>query len=71
MFYVLEQIEDNIAVLISDGKQTVNVDVSFISEGAKIGDVLVFDDEKYVLDADETQKRKERIISKHRSLFKK
>ena len=71
MFYVLERIEDQFAVLISDDRQTFNVELSRLPQGAKIGDVFVFDGENYILDDEETQKRKDRIVSKHLFLFKK
>ncbi len=70
MFYVFERTEGDLAVLISDEKVSVNVLKSEI-EG-KIGDVFIKDQNgRFVFDADETKKRRESIVSRHRSLFNK
>lgn len=70
MFYVFERVEGEFAVLISDDKTSVNVAKSEID--GQIGDVFVKDEAgKFILDAEETKKRRENIISRHRSLFNK
>lgn len=70
MFYVFERIEGDFAVLISDDKTSVNVAKSEID--GQIGDVFVKDEAgRFILDAEETKKRRENIISRHRSLFNK
>ncbi|MBQ7799266.1 MAG: DUF3006 domain-containing protein [Oscillospiraceae bacterium] len=68
MFYVLERYEGEFAVLIADDKSSVNILKSEIS--GNIGDVFVKgQDGKFVFDADQTKKRRESIVSRHRSLF--
>ncbi len=70
MFYVFERVEGEFAVLISDDKTSVNTLKSEID--GQIGDVFVKDEAgKFILDAEETKKRRESIVSRHRSLFNK
>ncbi|MBQ8868860.1 MAG: DUF3006 domain-containing protein [Oscillospiraceae bacterium] len=70
MFYVFERVEGDFAVLIADDKTSVNTLKSEIY--GKIGDVFVKDDTgRFILDIEETKKRRENIISRHRSLFNK
>ncbi len=70
MFYVFERIEGDFAVLISDQKESISLLKSEI-EG-KIGDVFVKDEAgRFIFDAEETIRRRESIVSRHRSLFNK
>lgn len=70
MFYVFERFEGEFAVLIADDKSSVNILKSEID--GNIGDVFVKNQNgKFVFDADQTKKRRESIVSRHRSLFKK
>lgn len=70
MFYVFERFEGEFAVLIADDKSSVNILKSEID--GNIGDVFVKDQNgRFVFDANETKKRRENIISRHRSLFNK
>ena len=70
MFYVYERDEGNLAVLIDDNKVSVTVLKDKLN--GKIGDVFIKNSNgEYIFNPDETQNRKQSIISKHRSLFNK
>ncbi len=70
MFYVFERIEGKFAVLIADDKSSVNILKSEID--SNIGDVFVkAQDGRFVFDAEETKRRRENIVSRHRLLFNK
>ncbi|MBQ8337708.1 MAG: DUF3006 domain-containing protein [Oscillospiraceae bacterium] len=70
MFYVFERIEGEFAVLIADDKTSVNTLKSEIV--GSIGEVFVKDEAgRFVFDAEETKRRRENIVSRHRSLFNK
>jgi len=71
MYYVLERFEGDYAVLIGDDKTSVNVlKTELIS--AQIGNVFLSDDNgNYILDKDESEKRRSKAISLHRAVFNK
>lgn len=70
-YYSVDRIEENIATLIDDDENKVEIDVSQLLKDVKEGDILKFENGKYVLDKDETMKRKERILSLQNRIFKK
>lgn len=70
-YYSVDRIEENIATLIDDDENKVEIDVSQLLKEVKEGDILKFENGKYVLDKDETMKRKERILSLQNRIFKK
>lgn len=64
--YVLDRIEGNMAVLVSDNTcKPINIDVNDIaislSDFLKEGDIIIFKDGQYSKDKVETKQRKEHI----------
>lgn len=71
MFYTVDRIENDIAVLLDDNKNTLNVTTSLLKNACE-GNVYKSDDGVvFVLDFEETQRRKNEAVSLHKSLFNK
>ena len=69
MFYVLDRIENDLAVMVSDTKEVVSIPLTSLSP-CKIGNVYTSDDElNFVFESEETERRKKSAVSLHRSLF--
>ncbi len=72
MFYTLDRFEGEYAVLVSDNKESVSVLVSLLPQDAAASNVYFLTENKeYVLNKEETEKRKKSALSLHRSLFDK
>lgn len=61
MYYSLDRFEEELAVLEDDGKQTLAVPRALLPDGARPGDVLVRDGERYCPAPDETARRRDDI----------
>lgn len=61
MYVSLEHFEESIAVLCDDDGLTLTVEREHLPTEAKVGDILRLQDGRYVLDQDETAKRRSRI----------
>ena len=68
MKYVIDRFEGEFAVLEKEEGGTFDVPKSELGD-AKEGDVVLLDDGVYIVDAEETRKRKEMIAEKMRKLF--
>ena len=71
MLYVVDRIEENIAVLVSDNGDRVEADLSELHEGVRDGDIVKKSDTGYVFEKELTEKRKNSIKSRFDRLKKK
>ena len=70
MFYTLDRFEGNYAVLVDDEKQVISVKKAVLGENAEVGSVYLSEDsEHFVLSTEETEKRRNKAVSLHKSLF--
>ncbi|MCD7828650.1 MAG: DUF3006 domain-containing protein [Clostridiales bacterium] len=71
-YYTLNRIEDNAtAVLIDDSGEKTDIPADKIPGNREIGNVYIFQNEKIIYDAKETEIRRRRIGEKKRVLFEK
>ena len=68
MKYIIDRFEGEFAVLEKEDGGTIDVPKSEI-ENAKEGDVILFENGVYIIDAEETEKRKALIEEKMKKLF--
>lgn len=68
MFFSLDRIEGEWAVLVDDYGQSTDVLLSALPEGARPGKVYRFEATNYIEDAAEEQARRERIQALQRRL---
>ena len=69
MIYIVDRIEDNIAVL--ENKETneiINIDISILPTNLKEGNVLRYENNTYILDNDEEEKRRQLLLEKFNKL---
>lgn len=71
MLYVVDRIEENIAVLAADSGDTVEVSLSDLYEGVRDGDVVKKTDNGYEFQKELTEERKNSIKSRFDRLKKK
>lgn len=67
--FTIDRIENKKAVLECENGEFVTLDVTSLPKNIKEGDILNFEEGSYFLNADETEKRKERIKNLMNSLF--
>lgn len=67
--FTVDRIEEEKAVLECENGDCVNLEVKSLPKNIREGDVLYFEEGSYFLDADETEKRKQKIKSLMDSLF--
>ncbi len=67
--FTIDRIEENKAVLECENGEFVTLELSSLPKNIKEGDILNFDAGSYFLNADETEKRKEKIKNLMSSLF--
>ncbi len=69
MIYIVDRIEDNIAVLENkETKEIIDVSLSLLPANLKEGNVLEYKDKKYILNIEEEEKRKKAILEKFNKL---
>ena len=69
MIYIVDRIENNIAVL--ENKETneiINIDISLLPANLKEGNVLRYENNTYILDNDEEEKRRQLLLEKFNKL---
>ncbi len=71
MKFILEEIENDVARLEKDDGSFCDVKLSELPENAKCGDVLIYVDGEYKIDTDDTDNRKEKMLSLQQRLFSK
>ena len=70
MIYTLERFEENLAVLLDDDKKIISIDKALLGDNAEIGNVFESDNKvNFVFLKNETEKRRSKAVSLHRSLF--
>jgi len=72
-YYTVDRIESDIAVLIDDDENKLDIPVSKLPENLKESDILRFDEESgaYIIDKERTEQVKASIEERFRKLFKK
>ena len=71
MKLIVDRIEEGIAVLEKEDLTHIHINLSELPEGTKEGSVLSFDGTTYVLDSDEEERRRQRILEMQNRIFKK
>lgn len=71
MKFIVDRIEEGIAVLEKEDFTHIHINLSELPEGTKEGSVLSFDGTTYVPDSDEEERRRKRILEMQNMLFKK
>lgn len=66
---VIEFIENGIAKCEKEDGSFVALEVALLPDGAKSGDIMHFDGEKYVIATDETENKKQDMLSLQARLF--
>ncbi|GHU34016.1 hypothetical protein FACS1894105_00060 [Clostridia bacterium] len=66
----IDRFEGDIAVMLFDDGEIVNVDAAFLEWNAAQGDVFVYDGSVFSFDREETKRRKESITARFERLKK-
>lgn len=67
--YIIDRIEGKIVVLENtDTNKTLEVEISKLPIGIKEGTVLTFDDDKYIINKEEENKRRNKLQNKFNRL---
>lgn len=67
--FTIDRIEEGTAVLECENGDFVNLDIKSLPKNIKEGDVLMFDEQSYFLNKDETENRKKKISNLMNKLF--
>ena len=69
MIYIVDKIEDNIAVLENkDTKEIINVNISCLPSLIKEGSILKYDGSKYYIDNELEMKRRQDLLERFKRL---
>ena len=69
MKYAIDRIEENIAILEDiNTKEKIEINVEELPKEIKEGNILLFKDNKYIIDEDEEEKRRKIILEKFNKL---
>ncbi len=68
MRYSVVALEDGIAVLEDTNGQLLNIEVYKLPDTLKEGQILIYEDNKFIIDFDETAKKRRRIFEKFNSV---
>ena len=68
--YIVDRVENNIAVLEKDDLSHIEIQVSEIAFEVKEGNVLLFENGKFVLDEAYEAERRRKIFEKQKNIFK-
>lgn len=71
MKYSIEKVENNIAVCENDGGEILNMELSRLPADIREGDVIIQTESGFVVDCDETQKRRRKMAELQKNVFKK
>lgn len=69
MKYIVEAIEEGIAILVNDKKQKLQVKLSELPDEVKEGVVLILDCDRFIISEDETIRRRKLMFEKQKRLF--
>jgi hypothetical protein len=67
---VIDRFEGKFAVVELKDKKMVNVEIDRLSESAREGDCIIFEDDVWVVDRDETKAKKAKIEKLMGDVFK-
>ena len=67
--YSVDRFEDDFAVCISDDEVSISIPLSELPEGITEGSIIEKSDNGYIINEDETKKRKDRIKRLQDSLW--
>ena len=67
--YIIDRFEGSYAVCECEDLSHVNIEKKLLPKGCSEGDCIILKNNKYILDSDETKKRKKRIEDKMNKLF--
>lgn len=71
MKYIIDRIEDNIAILENqETKEMIDIDINELPANIKEGNVLIYDNKKYYINANIEEERKKNILEKFQKLRK-
>ena len=69
MIYIVDKIEDNIAVLENkDTREIINVNISCLPSLIKEGSILKYDGSKYYIDNELEKKRRQDLLERFKRL---
>lgn len=68
---IIDRFEADFAVCEKHGREMVNIPIADLPTGSKPGDVINIIDGEYVINPEETKKRKEDVQNRFSKLFKK
>ena len=71
MKLIVDRIEEGIAVLEKEDMTHIHINLSDLPENTKEGSVLSFDGTTYILDSDEEERRRKRILEMQNMILKK
>lgn len=66
--YIIDRIEEGFAVVECDGEM-LNIKLDILPKGVKSGDILLNTGGDFVIDNEETQERRQKIIKLQQELF--
>ena len=70
MYYIVDRIEENFAVCENfETQEFIQIELSKLPAEIKSGDVIKYENEVYLLDFEETEKRKQIIHKKIKGLW--
>jgi hypothetical protein len=71
MKYSVDRIENNIAILENlDTKELIEVEVTILPQNIKESNILIYENNQYLLDKDTEQQRKKDLLSRFNKLKK-
>ena len=71
MFYTIDRIEGSKAVVFDDKDAEIIISLELLPKNVKEGDILRFEEEKYIIDIEKTAKVKDEIKARFERLIKK
>lgn len=71
MRLIVDRIEEGLAVLEKEDMTRIHINLSELPEGAKEGSVLSYDGTIYILDTEEEERRRKRILEMQNMIYKK
>ena len=69
MKYIIDRLEEGLAICETEARERITVPVSHLPENVKEGDVLQAQDGLFSLDTEETDKRRKEMKKKLMDLF--
>lgn len=70
MKYIIDRIEQNIAICEDDNKKQIEIEVTKLPSNIKEGDIIKQEKGKYIIDEENTEKKREDIRKRMSKLWK-